>query len=365
MNLPDSTAYQRLPRFDGGRALGGAILILLAVVSTMECVLAVRGYHPGLADSYPLWERQRQRVDRLGEKALVLVGNSRMQIDVDLGILRRESGREPVQLAIGGGSFLPVLKDLAADPAMRGTVLVNFEATDLAGKVDAADAASAYEVRYAGARHMDLIDFQSSEDWLSDRLHANLRSYADGATPLDSLLLRILSRESLPQYASMQPDREQTLDFGLLPLPRGYLVRAAHDFGEPLLFMPGTTDAQMEEIIRTKIAGLSAVDNGAFLGRLPALAQMARAITARGGRLIFVEFPRGGYLRQIDDRRFPRRQFWDRFIAAVPARSVNFEDLPALSSLACPDGSHLDAADRPRFTQALVDAVDIRGHARP
>ena len=183
MHAMDSTANRRLPSRPWAWTLGGALLMLLATVTCMEVPLARLGFHPGLADSPSMWARQRARVDTLGSRALVLVGNSRMQNDTDVDTLRRETGLEPVQLATGGSSFLPVLEGLAADPGVTGTVLVNFEAGDLA-RPPQDDMAASYEREYEREPHSALPDFDSSEAWLSDQLHLRLRSYADGARPL-------------------------------------------------------------------------------------------------------------------------------------------------------------------------------------
>ncbi|MGH8482027.1 MAG: hypothetical protein ACRES8_06170, partial [Nevskiaceae bacterium] len=83
----------------------------------------------------------------------------------------------------------------------------------------------------------------------------------------------------------------------------------------------------------------------------------ARAIRARGGRVAFVVLPKSGLVRMLEERRYPRAQFWDRFVALAEAPSVHFEDVPAWRGLECPDGSHLDLRQRAAFTEGLAEVL--------
>lgn len=357
-----NTAFRRLPRLRWGAILGSALAVLLLTAGGLEITLAHQGYHANLADSFPLWERQRQRVDRLGARALVLVGNSRMFMDIDLGELRRKTGFEPVQLAVGGGSFLPVLEDLAKDPEVTGTILVNFESQEL--HPIRSDLAASYVAQRRPGRDEGDWDFVNMEAALTDQLHSGLRSYADGSRPLSALLLRAMDPHPSDQYVKTLPDREQMTDFSAARLPALYYVRTIHEFRLPPP-MPLHADLeQKREAIERAIATLGPDDAVAFQARLPALADLVTAIRQHGGRVIFVRLPRSGYLQEIDDRRFPRPLFWDRFTASVGAPALNFEDVPALRSFHCPDGSHLDMSSRVEFTGALVQALHLGGDAR-
>jgi len=350
---------QRLPSLSWRAMLAGALVLLLLSVACMETLLALHGYKPTLAEYFPLWERQRERADTLGADALILVGNSRMQNDVDLDTLRRASGLAPVQLAVSGSSFLSELRNLAADPKITGTILVNFEAEDLV-QPEKKDLAYSYQQEYDRIPHGSLPDFSSSEGWLSDQFHAHLRSYADGVRPLTSLLLRILPGERAGQYTRIRPDREVTVDFAMLPFPRYALVRAAHEYGPGFPDTRSMSDAEFRMALEAKIAALTPAADTVFKDNIRAVSSMTAAIEARGGHVFFVVFPRSGYIRQIQDRRYPRETFWDRFVAYSSAQTLNFEDVPALRTFNCPDGAHLDPSDRAMFTVALVSALRLK-----
>ncbi len=160
--MPSSTSSsdRRLPRLRWSVVLGGAVAICTAFVGAMELRLAARGFNPSVIDSPRLWARERQRADALGSRALILVGSSRVLLDTDLDTLRRETGLEPVQLAIDGSSFVPVLQGLAEDPAIKGTVLVDLARNVLASPTQQ-DRAYEYQRAYQQDGH-GLPDFRRS-----------------------------------------------------------------------------------------------------------------------------------------------------------------------------------------------------------
>lgn len=331
-------------------------MLSLTVVS-LEIRLAHQGFRPNLSDSFPLWERQRQRADRLGPQALVLAGNSRVLTDLDLGELRRGSGLEPVQLGVGDSSFLPVLQDLAKDPKVSGTLLVNFEPRELHPVGD--DPAAAYEAQHLPSQGGYGWDFADTEAGLTNWLHANLHSYADGARPLTSLLMRATGPQARMQYVKVLPDREELVDFSLTREPDLYYVRAIHDFPTWPTPPENATLAQVRATIEQAIATLSSADPRAYSGQYAAVADLVAAVRQHGGRVVFVRLPRCGYLRQIDDKRFPRKQFWDPLTQIPGVQTLDFEDVPALAAFKCPDGSHLDMRDKAAFTRALLDALKL------
>lgn len=338
-----------------------AVLLLAGSVTAIEASLAAEGYVPSLADSYGLWQTQRLRADQLGSHALILVGNSRMQNDVDLATLRHDSGLEPVQLAVGGTSFVPVLRDLAADPGITGTVVVNFEADALALPVRR-DLAYGFESDYA--RHGHAADFFRAEDWLQDQLRFHLRAYADGTRPLTALLLRILPGDRSRQFQSLSPDRQVRIDFSRNNNTQRYaLVRAVHEIGPPFAYNPHMTDTELSAALQTAITALHPADDDRFRGGARETADMAAAIASHGGRVLFVVLPRSGLVQQIDDARYPRARFWQPFTASTQTFTLHYEDAPALQSFVYPDGSHLDQRDQTRFTDALASALRLDGAA--
>ncbi len=92
--------------------------------------------------------RERARASSLGERAVILIGASRMQTAIDLDVLRVRTKQEPVQLAIDASSFIPIRAGLAKDPAIRGTVIVSFMDSTLTMPQDQKSIADRYQSMY-------------------------------------------------------------------------------------------------------------------------------------------------------------------------------------------------------------------------
>lgn len=333
--------------------------MLILAVASLEAGLALRGFQANLSDSPARWAKQRARADTLGTRALILIGDSQPLQDLDLATLRRETGLEPVQLAVAAGSFLPVLKGLADDPAVRGTVLVGFDPSIVAEEPRYTPA-TAYESNYEHSSGKRWPDFHDSEQFLTDALHTQLRSYADGARPLTSLLSRILKHDPVQQYVFVSPDRGEYSDFSRAPLPELYYDKVLNNLPPEKRPRSDESFAQLDVDISRTIKGIPPQDAAQFLEHMRDVDELGRRIEAHGGRVLYVDFPVSGYIRDISDRYFPRQLFWDRFAAYTRSPTLESEDVPAISSLHCPDGTHLDHRDQVPFTLALIDALHLK-----
>jgi len=63
----------------------------------------------------------------------------------------------------------------------------------------------------------------------------------------------------------------------------------------------------------------------------------------------------------LDEANYPRDDYWDRLSEITGARTLHFADFPAMASLPLPDTSHIDRADRARFTRDLVGILTEAG----
>jgi len=353
-----SSSNARLPASRWNWVLGGAALAFPAFVGLLELRLALRGFQPTVSDSEARWIEQRSRASRLGERALILVGSSRLLLDADLDLLRERTGLEPVQLAIDGSSFRPVLAGLAADATVRGAVIVDFADRLLVGR-ESDKGAARWQAAFERERGRTAVpDFERSERWLTDAWRQRLRSYADGGRPLTALRERVLRARPTPQYLVMRPDRSRLADYAQLNMRMRYLARVLRDLGDDPPPGMQTLD-ELEQYLRSRVDTLtpSAGSLEAYLRASRELAAQTAIIQARGGSVYFTVLPKSGLVRELDARRYPRAQFWDRFAEQVGAPTLHFEDIPAWRRLECPDGSHLDFRQRAEFTAALADAI--------
>ncbi len=354
------SSNQRLPHLAWSPILLGAVLILIAFIAAMELRLAAKGFHPTVMDSEALWQRERARSRTLGDQALIIIGASRVQLGLNLDVLRQITKFEPVQLAIDGTSSLPVLEGLARDPSIRGTVLVDYYDPMLGSEITD-DRAHMYEKRFEDSLATSLLpNYAWIEDNLSWCWRRMFRSYADGAQPLTTLLIRIFGNAT-PQYLQTLPDRSRLADYQQVDMPGFYYRRVIRSLGEEVHLPPHATDEDLRYWLESRIQQLLPVNEATILSqaRLKYLDSLVRAIQDRGGRVIFVVMPASGMVRDIERCRYPRSQFWDRLVAQTSARTIHFEDVPSLRDFECPDGSHLDYRDQIRFTEALIAAAGL------
>jgi hypothetical protein len=86
-------------------------------------------------------------------------------------------------------------------------------------------------------------------------------------------------------------------------------------------------------------------------------ANVAR-IRARGGNVVFVMHPQGGFLATGDTAAFPRAKFWDALLAGAGAAGVRYDDYPQLQGFRLPELSHLDPRDVDAYTARLAPLVE-------
>lgn len=342
-----------MPKGPWVRQLVLAVVTLLAVIVGIEWQLFARGYLPTVEDSMARWIHLRQRANALGERALVLVGASRIQLGVDLPTLRARSGREPVQLAIDGSSYLPVLRGLADDPEFKGSVIVDYYDATLAASPGKIESGYVYQQKFEQYALRPISG--RIEERLSELLHENITAYSDGGRPFDAVRARLFTREERRQYLITLPDRSRRADYSQVDMPAFYHARVAL----MLTGVSGWNPSAPETAAKLAQAARAVQpDNGtAFDANLQAVGEMVVKIRARGGEVYFVVMPTSGLVREIEQRRYPHEKFMDRFIAATGARLVRSAESVPLRNFQCPDGSHLDTRDRVRFTQALSDEL--------
>ena len=364
-----SSSNRSPPNFPWRPVWAGALAITAIFVGLMELRLLMRGFPTTSVDSELSWLRQRERASKLGERALILIGDSRMQCDIDTDVLRERTALEPVQLAIDGNSFVPVLAGLAADPNVRGTVVVSFLDEALADGAGAAadparpDVAAAYESDFEHHRHSGALNYEASEAVLTDAIRSHLRSYADGARPITSLMKRILVPSATPHYAVVLPDRSRLIDFRMVKMPDFYYARAVRTLGQDVDIQPGMAYAEVDAMLQARIDALTPRANDAYLQRIASIVAMVAAIEARGGHVVFLVFPTSGFITSMHDKRFPRQQFWNNFASAVPAHATHFADVPHLQKFPIPDGSHVDYRSRGAFTLVLAKVLGLGASA--
>ncbi len=308
-----------------------ALVLVLGLTGIWEIALRVHGYTPSLRDDSGYWIAMRQRASDAGKDALVLVGASRMQLDVDVPILARLSGKKVIQLALDGSAPLPILEHLAADIHFRGTVICSV-APSYFHPALAREVTDDWINRYDNRSY-----YMQFEEKFKSRIQGSL-SFLNPVLELPRLW-NAIQRRCWPviPYIVMTPDRSIKADYSLLDIN---VFRAEH-----------------EAVYENYFASTPKLTVEAFLAEVRKVADMAERIRNRGGKVIFVRMPSSGKIWKMESSRYPRTEYWDRFVISVNAPAFHFADFPELSGFTCPDSSHLDFRDVPAFTLSLYNIL--------
>lgn len=357
MALSISSSEADAPGLNWTWVWGIAMFMCLAYVGTTEAYFFEKGFVPTVNDSKDLWLKQRERATKLGDRALILVGASRIQLGLDLHVLREKTGLEPVQLAIDGSSYAPVLNGLAMDTAIRGTIILDLMPGPVSMDTQSTGISKHYQEAYEAlaSKNFQWASYETSEVWLADAIRGKLINYANGGRPWDALANRVFNEKSTPQYLETFADRSRKADYQLVPMPDFYLNRVLRHIGNPPELMAHQQQAELHARLKDYIAHLQPAPESVQSQKgLADLERVVSIIQARGGRVIILAMPTSGLVQSADAKRFPRQLYWDKVVASTTAQTIQAQDHEELSGFNCPDGSHLDARDTTAFTNAFI-----------
>ena len=367
--MPSSTfSSERLPSSPLLASLQSAFLLFLLVVLALELGLAMRGIRPNQEDSESLWLHERARADALGSRALVMIGGSRILLDTDLTEMKRLApDLEPVQLAIDGVSFLPILRGLAQDPHFHGRLIIDFNDYLIDGSRHHTPDSIAvnWEHDFEEDRTHPWPHFLGMEDRLQDLVRSHLRAYADGSRPWSALTRRLLARYPVAQYLWVLPNRSIDADYQRLQQPQAYLTRVGSTLHVEINYSRNLPWPILMRALAGYIARLPIHANTAYLHNVTRLNDEIRAIQQRGGWVAIIVSPTSGLIRDYLEEQNPRPSFWDQLVSRVQAPTLRVDDIALRAGFLCPDGSHLDRRDKSAYTDLLMQQLDNAGLEAP
>ncbi|MEN6424777.1 MAG: hypothetical protein ABFE13_05410 [Phycisphaerales bacterium] len=314
-----------------------AIALAVAAVAGWETALRHRGHRPTIVDDEALWASQRDRIYTTdGQKAIVLIGDCRIQLGLVPQVLRDSfPGHRVVQLAIQETSPIATLRDLAADQRFDGIMICGLDARLLCR--DMWDTQQHYVDYYHKAYHWNTRlnrFFATLAQKTLVSLHPRLR--------LDELAVLLARGEAFPSpyYLETHADRSRLADYDRVDLKahRKWVFDRTRWLSNDRE-LPG-----VEEWLH------DAMEVEEWVG----------TIQSRGGRVVFVQLPTSGQLHRYEETLFPKAMYWDAFAARTSALCIHFKDVPQLAGFDCPDTVHLDRTDAPRFTLELGKALANR-----
>ena len=314
--------------------LGMATAIFACFVTDMELQLVHLRYKPTISSDRDYWVDLRIRADKLGSKALVIIGASRIQLGLDLDVLRRKTGLEPVQLAIDGSSPNLILEGLAKDPKFKGIVIVDYYTPAIGTNGGAGNYfQKAFETE--DAKPFSWLTGHDIEKYLTKLLHENLRVYSDGANPWLSFTYRILVLQPQSQYLITMADRSRKADYTKVQMPDFYYSQVARTLG----IQVNAKEKNIEFLLRQKVNEQAAlINSNDWHKKVEGTRKLVEAIQTKGGKVVFVGMPSSGMVREIEELRYPKAQYWDYFVQNVGAPAIHSNYTPILRGFGCPIG---------------------------
>ncbi|HWA29347.1 MAG TPA: hypothetical protein VG734_27095 [Lacunisphaera sp.] len=348
--MPSSTSSFDFQRTVPDLPWRGLLIATLALAAGATVAWEIRarahGYAPCLNDTSDLWADRREAVK---PDSIVLVGDSRMLFDADLGVLEQGLGQRPIQLALVGSCAYPILENLANDESFHGTVIASLipamwlvpePAPPYQNSLKALRRYRDRTVAHRAGHHLGMfleehIAFMKQDDLTLEQLLK--------AIDLPSRATYHAPPRLPPYFATIERDR-QTFMIDAAARPGPLRDRIKH--GWPPLFSPPPMPAHTPKFVFEEIA--KAVE-----ARFGQTADAVRKIRARGGKVVFVRFPHSGLLKELEDQATPREGPWTRLLAESGAPGIYYSDHPELV-FDCPEDSHLSAPDATEFTKRLV-----------
>ncbi len=321
-------SFDHVPAMRGTAAR--VITVTMVLLAAMELGARALGYTASVTDDEDLLCLQLERVEEPG--SVVLVGASRIRAGFSADVFReRYPGRPLVNLALAGKCPLAMLAELADNDEFHGSVIYAINESCIDPRL-----------RSHQRGNINYCEQQwSTSKSISRRLRLALEPYLALMRPtvgLANVIQSLKEHGTLPEhdYYQMNADRLNDIDFSEkgpeLSKVRVARLRAHHRRNKPLPVATWLREARLMD-------------------------SYAQRIQQRGGRVWVVRFPTSGTFWQLEERAYPRSQYWDKFAAEASAHLVHFADLPT-ADLACGDQSHLDGRDAPAFTAALLDEIE-------
>jgi len=333
--VPSSTSNFDEPRPPAGPWLKTwllAIAVVVAMSAAAERLTRSLGFVPSITDDADLWCAAFDRVAADDPSQIVLIGASRFQLGIDLREIAREfDGQEPIQLSVDGSSCIPVLDHLSRQTSFRGVVIVDISCTKLFHGLESDKGAQAeYLCHYRSRPVMNAFN-RSLVTWIQSQ--TTFRQLARSRTRGGPHWLAAGALPT-PNYVTMDAERSRKANYSNVELDVLERRLAARRVLPDFHFEPDKID-----------------------GDINAVESMVSRIQARGGRVVFVRMPTTGRTAVAEEEHTPRAKTWDVMASKSRAILIHFADYPSLASCDCPDESHLDAADAPRFTAALARII--------
>ena len=323
-----------------------ALAISVLALCSWELYWRSQGLLPSIEPDKNLFAVQRDKVDKLTDDDIVIVGSSRVLFNIQLDEFEKLTGKRPVQLSLAGSSPLPTFRDLVQNTDFKGTIIVGvtpglFFSTTFpkAGPINNPQSkVDHYHDRTLAQRLGHRLSMPLQKNFVFMSEHSKVMN---DRIDLKSLLghIRINNRTGNPRY----PD---FFEFGDISEDRN--VRMTHTTA---------TDTVEANKIKNAWKFVLSGDNPPpdKNSTTTFFAEDAKTFKARGGKILFVRSPSSGIFKAGESKFLPRERFYDSLLTVVKAPGYHYEDYKQLKAIdCCPEWSHLSAENADLFTRELV-----------
>ena len=319
------------------RAMALVVTVLVIVLTSFwEWRMRALELIPGdLGANYDNWAELRRQIDNR-DVPVVIIGDSRILFDTDLDRAAQLTGVRPLQLAIAGGTGLPILEDVAGDPHFKGLAIVGMAETAYFDNTFAV----ARPEKALGLSHWESPAKRGS--FVIEQLISPAFAMLDDNYQLSTLVFR-LDRHWRPGAMSPHDDVWKAQETGA--------------GGQTWIWRRLEHDPRMSEHTRNVWHHLfppQPLDDKSIQDILVRTKTAVDKIRARGGDVVFVRPPSAPDLRVIEDKHLPKAKAWDALLTYTHTNGIHFDDLPAAQKLNLPESSHLSRACATVFTDAYI-----------
>lgn len=321
------------------------ILLSLVGIISWETYWRSQGYFPDLDDDKHLWAAQRSKVEHATNEDVVLIGSSRVLFDIQLEEWEKQTGIRPIQLANAGATPLPVFHELVENTDFKGTVVV--------GVTTVLFFSTTYPEAPPWKRSADRTQFYN------DRTYAQLFNYSlsvplqntfafisnDEEAWYDDINLKaLLKRVQLPNRTKI-PKMPPFYRFQDINIDRN--VRMKQHM---------VTDTSFAGSVKNVWKFMMSADNPPpdKQGTMAYFLKDAEKFKARGGKIILLRLPSGGFFKELESNFLPRKDFWDELVQKANVPAYHYTDYDVFEGFELPEWSHLSGPDADIFTKQLV-----------
>ena len=343
---PSSEAAGRLPKGGWGRAWFVALLLACCCLGGLETLLRERGRVPTIVADQNLWCLQRDLASGRGSDTVAILGTSRAQTGFDSRLFRREYPDFPLAMLTVGASHPPAtMEDLANDSRFQGIVLCELFSFSLMP-----------------------LNWDTQQSYV-DYYHSRWRT--------DQRVERVLKSLAQESFVAVAPGWRRDLaqvPGSLLKYALGWRATPLPEWeAQPRIYFPDGSVAINYAVVNALAVQNVGLHNWETVSResrpidaeewakiVARFAAIIDKIQGRGGRVVLINYPVGGRLKEAMNSAFPRDKYWDVLARGTKAIAIAAEDVPSLSGYLPPDGLHLGREDAERFTASLLEELRRR-----